>query len=42
MNVFLFKIQAADTDLCYLSQGTQDSFEIFPFQEVFGLMTAIS
>ena len=47
-NVFLFKIQAADIDLCCFSQGTRANkrvftfFGIVPCQELLGIMPKIS
>ena len=47
-NVFLFKIQAADIDLCCFSQETRAKkrlfifFGIVPCQELFGIMSKIS
>ena len=47
-NVFLFKIQAADIDLCCFSQETRAKkrlftfFGIVPCQELMGIMSKIS
>ena len=47
-NVFLFKIQAADIDLCCFSQETRAKKRLFTFlgivpcQDLFGIMSKIS
>ena len=47
-NVFLFKIQAADIDLCCFNQETRAKkrlftfFGIVPCQELFGIMSKFS